>query len=232
MTEKQGGSDLRANTTVAEPAGDGFYELTGHKWFCTHPVFDVFFTLANAPGGITCFVAERPHPGFRIQRLKDKLGGRCLASAEVLECLGGNGYVEEAPMAQFYRDIQIGTVWEGSGNVLALDVLRAMRTEPEGVPALLAECELAAGADSRFDAHLAATRERVAALGDGDPEWLARRVVEDLAVAFQASLLLRDAPPAVADAFCGGRLGEAGRAFGTLPSGVDAGAIIERALAL
>ena len=83
MTEKQGGSDLRANTTVAEPAGDGWYELTGHKWFCTHPVFEVFFTLAQAPGGITCFVAERPHPGFRLQRLKDKLGGRCLASAEV-----------------------------------------------------------------------------------------------------------------------------------------------------
>ena len=84
MTEKQGGSDLRANThPVAEPAGDGWYELTGHKWFCTHPVFDVFLTLAQAPGGITCFVAERPHPGFRLQRLKDKLGGRCLASSEV-----------------------------------------------------------------------------------------------------------------------------------------------------
>src|SRR2546423_12821781 len=81
--EKQGGSDLRANTTVAEPMGDGWYELTGHKWFCTHPVFDVFLTLAQAPGGITCFVAERPHPGFRIERLKDKLGGRCLASSEV-----------------------------------------------------------------------------------------------------------------------------------------------------
>src|SRR3954466_5807288 len=83
MTEKQGGSDLRAHTTVAEPLGDGWYELTGHKWFCTHPVFEMFFTLAQAPGGITCFVAERPHPGFRLQRLKDKLGGRCLASSEV-----------------------------------------------------------------------------------------------------------------------------------------------------
>jgi putative acyl-CoA dehydrogenase len=357
MTEKQGGSDLRANTTVAEPVGDGHYELTGHKWFCTHPVFEVFFTLAQAPGGLTCFVAERPHPGFRIERLKDKLGGRCLASSEVefqrlparilgeegrgtafmieqivwtrldtmngvagmmrrvvaeavwhcrhrhafgaaladkaamqnvladlaieseaamvtgmrlarafdhgadeseaafrrlalavakywickrgaplaaeaLECLGGNGYVEEAPMAQFYRDIQIGTVWEGSGNVLALDVLRAMAREPQGLPAFLAECELAAGADPRFDAHLAVTRGRVAALGDGDPEWLARRVVEDLAVALQASLLLRHGPPLVAEAFCAGRLGEGGRAFGTLPAGVDAGAIVERALAL
>src|SRR3954467_15877163 len=83
MTEKQGGSDLRANTTVAEPLGDGWYELTGHKWFCTHPVFGMFFTLAYAPAGIACFVAERPHPGFRLQRLKDKLGGRCLASTEV-----------------------------------------------------------------------------------------------------------------------------------------------------
>ncbi len=254
FTEKQGGSDLRANSTVAEPVGDGWYELTGHKWFCTHPVFEVFFTTAQTDAGITCFVANRPHPGFRIQRLKDKLGGRCLASSEVeydhlparmlgeegrgtafiveqlvytrldtliavtglmrrcvaeavwhtrhrnafgaplaeqpamtnvladlaleseaatvatirlarafddasgeesafrrlalavlkywvckrgaplaaeaLECMGGNGYVEEAPMAQLYRDIQLGTVWEGSGNVIALDVLRAIAREP------------------------------------------------------------------------------------------------------
>ena len=262
MTEKQGGSDLRANTTQAVPAGDGWYELTGHKWFCTHPVFAFFFTLAQAPGGITCFVAERPHPGFRLQRLKDKLGGRCLASSEVefdalparilgeegrgtalmatqinytrldtmmgvagmlrrmvaeashharhrstfgalladrplmqsvladlaleseamtaacmrvarsyddddemlfrrfgtaimkywickrgpvaaveaLECLGGNGFVEESIMPQFFRDIEIGTVWEGSGNVAALDVLRAMVREPEGMPAFMAKC--------------------------------------------------------------------------------------------
>src|SRR4029078_6310374 len=80
---KQGGSDLRANTTVAEPAGDGWYEVTGHKWVCTHPVFEMFLTLGEAARGITCFVAERPHPGFRLQRLKDKLGGRCLAPSEV-----------------------------------------------------------------------------------------------------------------------------------------------------
>jgi putative acyl-CoA dehydrogenase len=354
MTEKQGGSDLRANTTVAEPAGDGLYELTGHKWFCTHPVFDVFFTLAHTDAGITCFVAERPHPGFRIQRLKDKLGGRCLASSEVeydrlparvlgeegrgtavmieqivwtrldaliggagmmrrvlaeavwharhrhafgaaladqpamrnvladlaveseaamasalrlarafdageaplrrfglsvmkywvskrgagfaaeaLEVLGGNGYVEEAPMAQFYRDIEINTVWEGSGNVVALDVLRALSRDPDGPAAFLAECELAAGTDPRFDAHVAATRDGLARLaGAEDPQWAARRAVEDLAVAFQASLLLRHAPAAVSDAFCAGRLGQGGRVYGTLPAGVDAGAIVDRALAL
>ncbi|HMD52051.1 MAG TPA: acyl-CoA dehydrogenase family protein [Solirubrobacteraceae bacterium] len=358
FTEKQGGSDLRANSTVAEPIGDGWFELTGHKWFCTHPVFDVFFTLAQTEAGITCFVAERPHPGFRIERLKDKLGGRCLASSEVeydhlparilgeegrgtafvveqliwtrldtmmavtgmmrrvlaeaiwharhrsafgaplarqpamvnvladiaveseaatasamriarafdsedpseaafrrlalavmkywvckrgaplaaeaLECLGGNGYVEEAPMAQFYRDIQIGTVWEGSGNVIALDVLRALGREPEGAPAFLAECELAAGADRRFDAHMAKVREGLTALA-ADPamaEWSARRVVEDMALALQASLLLRHAPAAISEAFCGGRLAERGLAFGDLPSGTQGGSIVERALAL
>ncbi len=358
FTEKQGGSDLRANSTVAEPIGDGWFELTGHKWFCTHPVFDVFFTLAQTDAGITCFLAQRPHPGFRIQRLKDKLGGRCLASSEVeydhlparvlgeegrgtafvveqliwtrldtltavagmmrrvvaeaiwharnraafgaplaqqpamvnvladlaleseaatvsvlriarafdsqapdeaafrrvalavmkywvckrgaplaaeaLECLGGNGYVEEAPMAQFYRDIQIGTVWEGSGNVIALDVLRALAREPEGAPAFLAECELAAGADARFDAHLARVHEGLAAVAaePAGAEWSARRLVEDMALALQASLLLRHAQPAVADAFCAGRLDTRGLAFGDLPRGVDGAAIVERALAL
>ena len=358
FTEKQGGSDLRANSTVAEPIGDGWFELTGHKWFCTHPVFEVFFTLAQTQAGITCFVAQRPHPGFRIQRLKDKLGGRCLASSEVeydhlparvlgeegrgtafvveqliwtrldtltavagmmrrvvaeaiwharhraafgaplvqqpamvnvladlaleseaatvsalriarafdsqdpeetafrrlalavmkywvckrgaplaaeaLECLGGNGYVEEAPMAQFYRDIQIGTVWEGSGNVIALDVLRALDREPEGAPAFLAQCDLAAGADPRFDAHMTGVREGLLALsGDAQvAEWSARRIVEDMALALQASLLLRHAPPAVSDAFCAGRLAARGLAFGDLPRGIDGAAIVERALAL
>ena len=353
MTEKQGGSDLRANTTAAEPAGDGFYELTGHKWFCTHPVFDVFFTLANTAEGITCFVAERPHPGFRVQRLKDKLGGRCLASSEVefdhlparilgeegrgtafmieqivwtrldaltggagmmrrvvaeavwharhrhafgaalidkpamqnvladlaveseasmaaamriarafdsgddeaafrrfalavmkywvsmrgarlaaeaLVCLGGNGYVEEAPMARFYRDIEINTVWEGSGNVVALDVLRALASEPDAASAFLAECELASGADPRLDRHLDAVKRALGLIVTGDAEWQARRLVEDMAVALQASLLLRHAPAAVADAFCAGRLGDGGRAFGTLPGSVDAEAILERTL--
>src|SRR4051812_21916965 len=348
MTEKQGGSDLRANTTVAEPVGDGWYELTGHKWFCTHPVFEVFLTLAQAPGGITCFVAERPHPGFRIQRLKDKLGGRCLASSEVeydrlparilgeegrgtavmieqivwtrldalvggagmmrrllgealwhtrhrsafgaplaeqpamvnvladlaleseaamatalrvarafdeddrdlirlalavgkywvskrgaplaaeaLECLGGNGYIETqgAPVAQFYRDIQINTVWEGSGNIVALDVLRAMAKSPDAVESFRAECELARGADARLDAHLDAIDWAL-------DEWTARTLVEDLALALQASLLVRDAPREVADAFCASRLGDGRhRAFGTLPKGTPGRAIVGRALA-
>jgi putative acyl-CoA dehydrogenase len=358
MTEKQGGSDLRANSTIAEPVGDGWFELTGHKWFCTHPVFEVFFTLAQTEAGITCFVAQRPHPGFRLQRLKDKLGGRCLASAEVeydhlparilgeegrgtafvveqliwtrldtlmavtgmmrrvvaeavwharhraafgaplarqpamvnvladialeseaatvaalriarafdsedpsetafrrfalsvmkywvckrgaplaaeaLECLGGNGYVEEAPMAQFYRDIQLGTVWEGSGNVIALDVLRALGREPEGAAAFLAECELAEGANAYFDAHILRVRERLTGLATdpGSAQWSARRVVEDMALALQASLLLRHAPAAASDAFCAGRLGERGLAFGDLPRSVDGAQIVDRALAL
>jgi putative acyl-CoA dehydrogenase len=359
MTEKQGGSDLRANSTVAEPLGDGSYELTGHKWFCTHPVFDVFFTLAQTDAGTSCFVAERPHPGFRIMRLKDKLGGRCLASAEVeydhlparllgeegrgtafvveqliwtrldtllavtgmmrrvlaeaiwharhrnafgaplasqpamtnvladlaleseaatvatmriaaafdsedpgevafrrlalavmkywvckrgapmaaeaLECLGGNGYVEEAPMAQFYRDIELGTVWEGSGNVIALDVLRALAREPEAAAALVEECELARGANPLLDGHLDRTRDRLASLASApdQAQWGARRATEDMALALQASLLVRHSTPAVGEAFCAARLSEQrGLAFGDLPRGTQGEAIVERALAL
>jgi putative acyl-CoA dehydrogenase len=117
--------------------------------------------------------------------------------------------------------------------VMSLDVLRAMAREPDGLPAFLAECERARGADARLDAHLDALPATLGALAGEDAQWLARRAVEDLALAFQASLLVRTAPPAVADAFCAGRLGEArGRVYGTLPAGVDAGAILDRALAL
>src|SRR3954471_15530764 len=356
MTEKQGGSNLRANTTIAEPIGDGFYELTGHKWFCTHPVFDMFFTLAQAPGGITCFVAQRPHPGFRLQRLKDKLGGRCLASAEVefdhlparilgeegrgtammieqivwtrldaliggagvvrrllgeaiwharhrnafgapladqpemtnvladlaleseaamllalrlarafdteervfarlalavskfwvskrgapfaaeaLECLGGNGYIEtdEAPVAQFYRDIQIGTVWEGSGNVIALDVLRAMGRSPVAADAFRAECELARGANPRLDLHLDRCRTALRDVLAAEPEWQARALVEDLALALQASLIVRHSDPVAGEAFCATRLAERPhKSFGTLPAGAAGARIVERALAV
>src|SRR5215208_1094223 len=351
MTEKQGGSDVRAGTTRAEPAGDGRFELTGHKWFCSAPMCDVFLVLAQAPGGLSCFVVERGE-GMEIQRLKDKLGTRSLPSSEVefrsaparllgeegrgvatiiemvthtrldcvigsaagmrrgvaeavwharhrsafgallveepaminvladlaieseaatasalrlaraydeddkplrrfatavmkywickratphaaeaLECLGGNGYVEESPMPQLLRDAPLNGIWEGSGNVISLDVLRALAREPEGLPAFLAECERARGADARLDAHLDALPGSLAELAGEDAQWLARRAIEDLAVAFQASLLVRVAPAAVADAYCAGRLGEArGRVFGTLPVGVDADAILARAL--
>src|SRR4051794_37464156 len=344
MTEKQGGSDVRANTTRAEPAGDGWYELTGQKWFCSYPPCDIFFVLAQTASGLSCFVLERG-PGMEFQRLKDKLGTRSLPSSEVefhaaparllgeegrgvatiiemvthtrldcvigsaasmrrgvaeavwharhrsafgarlidqpaminvladlaleseaatatamrlaraydeddtafrrfataiakywvckratphaveaLECLGGNGYVEESPMPRLLRDAPLNGIWEGSGNVIALDVLRALAREPDGLAAFRAECELARGADARLDAHFDALPQAL------DP-WSARRAVEELALAFQASLLVRHAPPVVADAFCAARLGGAsGRVYGTLPASVDGAAIVARAL--
>ena len=353
MTERQGGSDVRANITRAEPAGDGVYEIHGHKWFCSYPPCDVFLVLAQAPGGLSCFLVERG-AGMEFQRLKDKLGTRSLPSSEVefrgargrltgeegrgvpaiirmvnhtrldcllgsatglrratleaihharhrsafgallveqpamrnvladlaieseaatvaamrvarsyddpgeagfrrfatavmkywvskrapahaaeaLECLGGNGFVEDSGMPLLYRDAPLNSIWEGSGNVAALDVMRAIIKEPDGLPAFMAECELGAGGDARLDAHLERLRERAeAAFAGEDPQFVARRLVEELALALQASLLVRHAPPAVADAFCAARLdGDSGRAYGTLPGGVDAGAIIDRAL--
>jgi putative acyl-CoA dehydrogenase len=144
-------------------------------------------------------------------------------------------------MPLIYRDAPLNSIWEGSGNVAALDVLRAIASEPAGLPAFLAECELAAGSDPRLDAHLRRVREHTTAVfGDGsqsgeervyEAQFQARRVAEDLALALQASLLVRHAPPAVADAFCAARLGgEGGHAYGTLPAGADSGAIIDRAL--
>jgi len=154
-------------------------------------------------------------------------------AAEALECLGGNGYIEtqQAPVAQFYRDIQLGTVWEGSGNVIALDVLRAMSREPAGVDAFMAECEAGRGADPRLDAHLDATKAALDALHRIEPEFAARALVEDLALALQASLLVRNGPRQVADAFCAARLGGRHLAFGTLPPGIDAAPLVDRALA-
>ena len=353
MTERQGGSDVRANITRAEPLGDDVYELHGHKWFCSYPPCNVFLVLAQAPAGLSCFLVERG-PGMEFQRLKDKLGTRSLPSSEVefrgihgrlvgeegrgvpaiirmvnhtrldcllgsasgmrrgtleaihharrrsafgqllvqapamqnlladlaieseaatvsamrlarsyddpeqaafrrfgtavmkywvckraaahaaeaLECLGGNGFVEESGLPLLYRDSPLNSIWEGSGNVAALDVLRALVKEPEGLPAFLAECDLAAGADRRLDAHMQQLRERTQAVfAGGEPQFQARRLVEELAVALQGSLLVRHSPPAVADAFCAARLaGQGGRVYGTLPSGVEASAIIERAL--
>jgi putative acyl-CoA dehydrogenase len=363
MTEKQGGSDVRANTTTATPLNGGGpggeYELTGHKWFCSAPMCDLFLVLAQADEGLSCFALPRVLPdgsrntGFRIQRLKDKLGNRSNASSEIelhgalarmvgepgrgvptiiqmvnhtrldcvigaaggmraavaqaawhaahrdafgarladqpamtnvladlaieaeaatvtamrlaraydeaatdpraelfkrlatavakyhvckrvpahaaeaLECLGGNGYVEASGMPRLYREAPLGSIWEGSGNVMALDVLRALHATPAARDVFLDEVAEADGADARLDAHLIRVR---AALADSHAlEHRARRLVEDLALALQGSLLVRHAPTAVADAFCAARLdGGGGLAYGTLPPRVDTAAIVAR----
>ena len=148
-------------------------------------------------------------------------------TAEALECLGGNGYVEESGMPRHYREAPLLSIWEGSGNVNALDVLRALRREPGTAQALFDELALAQGADARLDA--AVTRlEGLLATGS---ESGARRLVELMALTLQASLLVRHAPPAVADAFCATRLGgDWGHAFGTLPDAADLDAVLDRAL--
>jgi putative acyl-CoA dehydrogenase len=350
MTERQGGSDVRANETRAEPDGDG-YLLTGHKWFCSAPMSDAFLVLAQAPDGLTCFLMPRvledgARNGFRIERLKDKLGNRSNASAEIhledawaqrvgdegrgvptiiemvvhtrldcvlgstglmrravaeathhaahrsafgrplaelplmqnvladlcldaeaatvtamrlarafdesdhafrrlatavakywvckatpplvaeaLECLGGNGYVEESGLPRLFRESPLNSIWEGSGNVNCLDVLRALEREPESLHAFLAELELARGANHYLDDALT---QLDADLGAAD-EPGARRLVERLALCLQASLLVRHAPAGLADAFCATRLGaEGGRAYGTLPRSVDTAVIVAR----
>jgi putative acyl-CoA dehydrogenase len=357
MTEKQGGSDVRANTTRAEPVAGSAdeYELTGHKWFCSAPMCDLFLVLAQAPGGLSCFVVPRWLPDgtrnrFYIQRLKDKLGNRSNASSEIeldrawgrrvgddgrgvatiiamvnhtrldcvvgatavmrqaltqachhaghrsafgrtlvdqplmtnvladlaveseaatltmlrlaaaydggdnedeaafrrlatavakywickrqpgfvaeaLECLGGNGYVEDSGMPRLFRESPLNGIWEGSGNVICLDVLRAMQREPAAVEAFRTELAAARGADDRFDAWLTRLDRDLAA-----EESQARRLVEAMALALQGSLVLRHAPPEVADAFCATRLGgDWGHAYGTLPAGADAANLVKRA---
>ncbi|MBD0838461.1 acyl-CoA dehydrogenase family protein [Streptomyces sp. TRM68416] len=358
MTEKQGGSDVRANTTVARRLPDGgSYELTGHKWFCSAPMSDGFLVLAQAPEGLTCFLVPRvlddgSRNTFRIQRLKDKLGNRSNASAEVefagtwarrvgeegrgvrtviemvaatrldcvlgsaglmrqavaqavhhcthreafggklvdkplmrnvladlaleseaatalglrlaaayddggeqerallriavpaakywvtkrctpvaveaAECLGGNGYVEESGMPRLVRESPLNSIWEGAGNVQALDVLRALRREPLALNAYLQEVGRARGADHRLDA---AIKDLLTELADLEGiEARARRLTERLALVLQGSLLVRFAPPEVADAFCASRLSaEGGAAFGTLPHSLDLASIVDRA---
>ncbi|WP_420036319.1 acyl-CoA dehydrogenase family protein [Streptomyces sp. cg28] len=357
MTEKQGGSDVRANTTRAVVREDGSYGLTGHKWFCSAPMSDGFLVLAQAAEGLTCFLVPRVLEDggrnvFAIQRLKDKLGNRSNASAEVefdgtwarrvgdegrgvrtiidmvaatrldcvlgsaalmrqavaqavhhcayreafggrlldkplmenvladlaleseaattlalrlaaaydsddpaerdllriavpaakywvtkrctplvaeaLECLGGNGYVEESGMPRLLRESPLNSIWEGSGNVQALDVLRVLRGEPRAFNAFLVEIGRARGADHRLDA---AVKGLLTELGDLDGiEARARRLTERIALVLQGSLLVRFAPPEVADLFCGTRLGgDGGAAFGTLPHTLDLGAIVRRA---
>jgi putative acyl-CoA dehydrogenase len=362
MTEKQGGSDVRANTTLARNAGDGSWRLTGHKWFVSAPMSDAFLVLAQAPAGLSCFFVPRvlddgTHNVFMIQRLKDKLGNRANASSEVefentvgfllgeegrgvhtimemvsltrldnifgsaagmrqsvaealwhvrhraafgallvdqpamtsvvadlaleseaatatamrlaraydddastqerafrrlatavskywickrgpehayesLECLGGNGYIEESPLARRYREQPVMAIWEGSGNVIALDVLRALTREPESTAAFDAEMSLASGENPLLDAHLESTRRLLREVVGADAAVAARqarRLVEMLALALQASLLVRNAPSAVSDAFIGARLSdERGHLFGVLPIGTDLAAILER----
>jgi putative acyl-CoA dehydrogenase len=354
MTEKQGGSDVRANTTRAVARPDGSYALTGHKWFTSAPMSDLFLVLAQLAEGVSCFLVPRVLPDgsrnvFRVQRLKDKLGDRSNASSEVefegttgwlvgepgrgvpaiiemvnttrldcvlgsastiraaltqathhaahrrafgallidqplmqnvladlaveseaatalairlaaaldagesaflrlagaaakfwvckrtpgvvaeaMEVLGGNGYVEDSGLPRLYRQAPLNSIWEGSGNVIALDVLRAMGRSSDTLAAVSAEIELARGADSRFDD---AVKRLHAELGDPDGLPLrARRVAGLLALCLQGSLLLRHAPAAVADAFCASRLvGDWAAVLGTLPSGVAIREIVERA---
>jgi putative acyl-CoA dehydrogenase len=144
---------------------------------------------------------------------------------EALECLGGNGYVEESGMPRLFRESPLNSIWEGSGNVICLDVLRALSKEAASTEALLAELRAARGGDHRLDAHL----DHTEALLARPDESQARRIVESLALALQGALLVRHAPPAVADAFCAARLGESGYSFGTLPPDVNVDAILARA---
>ncbi|WP_219844806.1 acyl-CoA dehydrogenase family protein [Microbacterium sp. MYb62] len=360
MTEKQGGSDVRANTTAAVPLGGGRYALTGHKWFCSAPMSDAFLVLARAPGGLSCFLMPRllddgSRNGLRFQRLKDKLGNRSNASSEVeyeqaeatlvgeegrgvrtiidmvtrtrldsmlgslagmrqgvaeaawharhrsafgrtlidqpamtaviadlqleveagtavalrlaraydvdasaqdaafrrlatavmkywvckrapahaaeaLECLGGNGITTDWPLEMRYREQPVMAIWEGSGNVIALDVLRAIAREPESLEAFDAEVSTVRGADPRFDRHLQETRALVRGLAeDPAPEASARRLVEALALTLSASQLLRTAPSEVAEGFIAARLGGVPGLFGALPPGVAVAAIAARA---
>ena len=148
-------------------------------------------------------------------------------TVEALECLGGNGYVEESGMPRLFREAPLMSIWEGSGNVQALDVLRAMVKSPESVEAFFTEVGAAAGTDKRLDEFAAATQAEFADLTD--IEMRARRIVGRMARALQGSLLLRYGDEAVADAFCATRLGgDWGEAFGTLPPGADIDRIIER----
>jgi putative acyl-CoA dehydrogenase len=358
MTEKQGGSDVRANTTTARAlAEDGTYELTGHKWFCSAPMSDGFLVLAQAPGGLTCFLVPRVladgtrnvfrdpaaqgQAGQPVERVgrgrvrrdvgapgrrrgprgahhhrdglgdpprlcarfggadaagrlagvhhstyREAFGGRLIdkplmrnvladlaleseaattlglrlaaayddggeqeraflriavpaakywvtkrctpVAVEALECLGGNGYVEESGMPRLLRESPLNSVWEGAGNVQALDVLRALQREPAALNAYLQEVGKARGADHRLDG---AIKNLLTELADLDGiEGRARRLVERIAVVLQGSLLVRFAPPEVADAFCASRLGgDWGASFGTLPHTLDLGSVVERA---
>jgi putative acyl-CoA dehydrogenase len=149
-------------------------------------------------------------------------------AAESLECLGGNGYIEDSGMPRLYREAPLVSIWEGSGNVAALDTLRAMVRQPETIDAFFSEVERATGADARYDDALALLRKE---FSDKDElQYRARRVVERMALVLQAALLIRHGNQSVADAFVASRLsGDWGVAFGTLPTGLDTATILERA---
>jgi putative acyl-CoA dehydrogenase len=151
-----------------------------------------------------------------------------MLAAEALECLGGNGYVEESSMPRIYREAPLNSIWEGSGNVTCLDVLRAMGREPDSVEAFFAEIDACRGDDARLDQFVGVLRDE---LTDFEAiEVRARRIVERMALALQGSVLVRHGDAAVADAFCASRLaGDRGMVFGTLPRGLDFEPIIERA---
>ncbi|HJV74630.1 MAG TPA: isovaleryl-CoA dehydrogenase [Noviherbaspirillum sp.] len=367
MTEKQGGSDVRTNTLRAYPLGSGgpgqAYELVGHKYFVSAPMSDAFLVLAQAPGGLSCFLLPRWRPDgsknpMQIQRLKNKMGNVANASSETelrgayaemigeegrgvatilkmvtmtrfdcmigssagmrqavaqalhhcahrtafgkrlaeqplmqnvladlvieheaalamtmrlahaldrsehnesdkllvrvgtavgkywickrtpghayeaMECIGGSGVMEDCIMPRLFRESPVNSIWEGSGNVQCLDMLRAMSKSPGSVEAYMAEVQAAAGADKRLDQYVARLGRELA--DTSDIEYRARAIVEKMALALQASLLVRHGNPAVADAFCASRLTEqsSGLAYGSLPRGVNCAAIIKRATPL
>jgi putative acyl-CoA dehydrogenase len=366
MTEKQGGSDVRANTTRAFPAGivtgpGAAYELVGHKFFVSAPMCDAFLVLAQAPGGLSCFLVPRWRPDgtknpLQVLRLKRKMGNVSNASsetelrgalgwmvgdegrgvrtiiemvastrftcmvgsvagqraavahaldhcsvrsafgqrlnqqplmqnvladlvlehegalaltmrigramdhrddphedalvrlvtavgkywickrtpvhaAEAMECIGGSGVMEDSPFPRLFRESPVNAIWEGSGNVQCLDVLRAMSRQPAVVDSFFAELARARGANTTLDRWTDALRSEFTDLRDpADMEFRARHIVDGMALAIQAALLVQHAPAAVADAFCASRLaGEGHRQFGTLPRGADCATIIARA---
>lgn len=362
LTEKQGGSDVRRNVSTATPTDGGgpggHYRLSGHKWFTSAPMCDAFLLLAQAPGGISCFLVPRILAGgernrLRFLRLKDKLGNRSNASGELefddaagwlvgdegrgihvilamingtridvtnwsvslmrqavaqaahhvngreafgqllidkplmqnvladleletevgtmmvlrlagayerapideheaavlrigsavakywlskrstpvvreaLECVGGNGYVEESIMPRLYREAPLNAIWEGAGNVIALDVIRALHRSPEAGTAFLDELSLAAGADRIFDRELGRLKE---ALVQPPHEMQARRLTEQLATCWGAALCLRH-EQVLADAYIRSRLdGDWGAEFGTLGPSADVETLARRAL--
>jgi putative acyl-CoA dehydrogenase len=359
LTEKQGGSDVRTNTTRAVPLGGGAYAITGHKWFLSAPMCDAFLVLAQAPGGLSCFFMPRLRAdgsvnGILLQRLKDKLGNRSNASSEVefedaratllgeegrgvpmilemgvytrldcaigtaglmrqalsqalwnaaqrqafgrllkdqplmknvladlaleseaaaalvlrlsraydaqseareqllrrvltpaakfwvckrgshfgqeaMEAVGGNGYVEEQVLARIYREMPLNSIWEGAGNVMCLDVLRALRKAPDVIAAIAAELDAAAGRARAYDAFCASLKDRLQDASEHESS--ARRLTQDVALALQASLLARHAPEFVFEAFVKSRLGaEWSGAFGTLAPSAPFDALIARAM--